>query len=501
MSENHIDIEYSAQQFKLIKQQNELLKNQLMNASLINELTKVMHTALNPEHILHTILLGFNEIAGFDRIILFEIDKENFTLNPKSWFGIDEFDKDKYIIPLGFEGGDITDAIFLNRHLIIENATPEEDFFSKSLNSESYIVIPLVGRTIPEYNDNDTDEGESISGRSVDNQKLSENDRRREMLSLNDFRTQGVFWIDRNIDKSPITSDDVTSLSLILNQAGLIIENITMYKALETANSNLQDANKRLEIVNQELRDAQAKINKDLDHARSIQQGLLPESLPDIEKLSIKGTYIPADAVGGDYYDVFEISEGVYGIIIADVSGHGVSSALIMTMVKVLLKTFAANTDSPQKTLEIINDIFQNETKTSNFVTVFYAILDTNQNFMRYNSAGHCPVLFLNKKDKSCIQIKADGLFLGVFPDMMLKETCYHYEPGTQRIILYTDGVTEARNEKGEMFELDRLEEVSKKTLEDSTEKACNEILSFQKEFRGSYTTPEDDITLLVVDF
>lgn len=502
--------------FASMRQQNEQLKSQLMTNSLIDELTKVLHANTNLETIIHTILLGIHEIAGFDRIILFEVNKEQFSLTPKCWYGVDEIHLKEMNIPLGFEGGDITDAIFLNRHLIVSDAYPEEDIFCRRLQSESYIVIPLVGRTIPTDVKAPVNTDEELAPvlengnltfndihepPSNNSEPISENERRKGIINSKDFNTQGVFWMDRVDNKSPITSEDIYTLLSIITQSGIITENIRMFHALEIANKNLLETNDQLKVLNQDLRNAQEKINMDLDHAHTIQQGLLPQNIPNTSSLSISATYIPATAVGGDYYDAFEITQGIYGIIIADVSGHGVASALIMSMVKVLLKTFANRDDGPQKTLEKINHIFQTEIKTTNFVTVFYAILDLNDHKFHYSSAGHCPALFLHKQDKTCTKVKASGLFLGVFPDMMLTESCHSYVPGTQRIILYTDGLTEARNEKGEMFELDRLEQIVLKTLSYSTAQAGKKILTFQKKFCGKNQAPDDDITFLVIDF
>jgi len=298
----------------------------------------------------------------------------------------------------------------------------------------------------------------------------------------------------------PITSDDITILSAVINQAGIILENFRIFNALEKANGDLHSANTQLTTVNHDLQVAQAKINTDLEHARIIQQGLLPQGILNVPGFSADAKYIPADAVGGDYYDIFEIAPTIYGVVVADVSGHGISSALIMSMVKVLLKTHAMVERSPQKTLEIINRIFLNEIKTDNFVTIFYALLDTTTHVISYTSAGHCPVLLLNKETKQCTQIKADGLFLGIFPDMMLKETHYTYKPGTERIVLYTDGLTEARNEDEDMFEVDKLSDAALQTLEFNPTQTVEKILTRQKSFCGSRQIPEDDITLIVLD-
>ncbi|MGD9200611.1 MAG: PP2C family protein-serine/threonine phosphatase [Chitinispirillia bacterium] len=494
-----------------LKQQNELLKNQLFTNSLVNELTKVLHTT-NPDNIYKTIILGIKDIIGFDRIILFDLNKKEFCLTPKSWLGFKDSQLDNFVIPLGFEGGEIADSIFLNRHLMVEETCPGEDIFCDRLGSNSYVVLPLVARTISTYENSENSNmfSDSIEKytpnliqpehSSVDT-SLSEDDRRKQIIASQDFKTNCVFWMDRTKKSAPITSEDISTLVSIVTQSGIIIENINMYNALEKAHINLKGVNSQLQIVNQDLRNAQTKIQMDLEHAKTVQQGLLPQQMPKTPALNIHATYIPADAVGGDYYDAFEIEPGIYGIIIADVSGHGVASALIMTMVKVLLKTLANSKNGPQKTLEKINDIFQAEIQTTNFVTVFYAILDTNRNTFQYSSAGHCPSLFLDKSLKKCESVKANGLFLGVFPDMMLSETCHEYKPGTQRIILYTDGLTEAKNETGEMFELDRLIDISIKTLNDSPEDAVNKIHSFQKKFCGKKKIPEDDITFLVIDF
>jgi serine phosphatase RsbU (regulator of sigma subunit) len=498
-----------------IRSHNELLKSQLMNTSLINELTKVMHSSTNPEKIIRTILLGIQEIVEFDRVILFEIDEKQFQLKPKSWVGFQEHDLDELVIPLGFEGGEITDSIFLNRHILVEQTDAQSDPFATRLSSKSYLVMPLISKitrscweakkckklSCPAHGGFNPYCWSIQGAGSGDSGSASENDRRKRCIACPQFKVEGVFWMDRHIRKASVTSDNITMLSTIMNQAGIIIENFRMYNALEKANSVLHDTNSKLKTTNQELRIAQARINKDLDHAQSIQQGLLPQSLADTDGFSVGSSYVPADAVGGDYYDVFQITEGVFGIVVADVSGHGVASALIMSMVKVLLKTFADGKNGPQKTLERINQTFLSEIRTDNFVTVFYGILNTKTSILTYSSAGHCPALFYNRRTGQHNQIKADGLFLGVFPDMMLHEATLTYLPGSQRIILYTDGVTEAKNEKGDMFEMSRLEQAGLKTIGLSPRKTVKKLLDIHKEFCGKNQEPADDITLLVLDF
>lgn len=502
-----------SEKYTQLQEQNEQLKSQLMSNSLIYELTKVMHSCTDLDGIIKTVLLGIQEIINFQRVILFEIDREHFNLKPKSWVGLTDTNVKDLVVPLGFEGGEITDSIFLNRHLIVDNPDSSFDPFAQKLNSPSYLVIPLINKatrkcwevkncnklTCPAHGSyNPYCWSIPNSGQLLN--ATSENEKRKGCSACSCFKVEGVFWMDRSDKEIPITSDDITTISAVINQAGLILENFRIFNALEKANDDLQNANSQLTLVNHDLQVAQAKINTDLEHARTIQQGLLPQGSLNIPGFSIGARYIPADAVGGDYYDVFEISPGTFGIIVADVSGHGISSALIMSMVKVLLKTHATIERSPQKTLEVINQTFLSEIKTDNFVTIFYALVDTKSHLITYTSAGHCPILLLNKDSRECSLIKADGLFLGIFPDMMLKETSYSYTPGQERIVLYTDGLTEARNKNEDMFELSKLTDASMQTLAFSPSETVEKILATQKNFCGSQQVPEDDITLLVID-
>ncbi|MFP4162699.1 MAG: GAF domain-containing SpoIIE family protein phosphatase [Chitinispirillaceae bacterium] len=492
--------------------QNELLKSQLMNASLINELTKVLHSCTDLEGIIKTVLLSFQDLLDFERVILFRLDKKNFNLRPESWVGFNVGEVEDITISLGFEGGDITDAIFLNRHILVEEPDETSDAFYIELKSPSYLVIPLLSKpnkhcwevkncakqscacygSINPFCWSQTGAGKLLNTRTEDQ-------RRKSCIECPAFKADGVFWMDRKDKQTPVSSDDITTLTAIINLAGLIIDNYHIMNALDCANHDLQKANEQLRIVNYDLQIAQSKIRSDLEHARTIQQKLLPQDIETTNAFSIGSEYLSADAVGGDYFDLFEIDSEVYGLVVADVSGHGVASALIMSMAKVLLKTYSQKELSPQKTLERINEVFLSEIATEHFVTIFYAVFDTKKKTIKFTSAGHCPALFLNKESGDYTLLKADGLFLGVFPDMMLSERQFDYEHRTHRLILYTDGLTEANNLQNEMYGLDRLIEMSKKTAEFDAEAATEKILVDQKKFCGA-VKPEDDITLLLLD-
>jgi len=480
---------------------------------MINELTKVLHSCTDLKSIIKTAMLSFQDFLDFDRVILFEINRKAFCLEPCDWIGIEDSIAQKISIPLGFDGGEITDSIFLNRHIFVEEPDPANDRFSSELGSGSYLLAPLLNKpnhrcweikgcsekTCPCY------EGVNPYCWSVSNKCMGpdtpEDERRKNCLTCDSFKAEGAFWLDRrDTVKKPITSDDIATLTSIINVVGLITENVRMMDSLDAANQNLKDVNETLRTVNHELQSAQSKIRLDLEQAQTIQQKLLPQNITSSKDYYISTHYSSANTVGGDYFDLFKIADNTYGLIIADVSGHGIASALIMSMVKILLKTYSVNETSPQKTLNRINEVFISEIATSHFVTIFYAVFDVKKRKIKYSSAGHCPSIYINKKTGQHTLLKADGLFLGVFPDMMLSEKELDYIHGEHRLILYTDGITEAVNEENKMYGTDNMASIACKTANLTPDSAVKAILGDLKKFCGE-APPEDDTTLLIIDF
>ncbi|MDR3011911.1 MAG: serine/threonine-protein phosphatase [Chitinispirillales bacterium] len=511
--DNLTDINAQTNALADLHSQNEMLKRQLISMVMINELVKVLHSCTNLEDIMKTVLLSFQDLLSFDRAILFSLNPTKFRLEPRSWIGIDDNVVEGITVPLGFDGGDATDAIFLNRHIFVEETDPAYDLFNLKLQSSSYIVVPSLRKpthkcweltkcenmACSHYGGVNPYCWSNISSRS-DCANMSEDDRRRRCAACPAFKVEGVFWLDRKKNKQPITSDDISNLTSIITLAGLVFENFRMINALDRANHELTNTNETLRQVNHDLEIAEAKIRQNLEQARSIQQKLLPIDMKSAEAgFDIGSRYLAANSVGGDYYDLFKIAEDTYGVIVADVSGHGIGSALIMSMVKVLLKTFSKDETSPEKTLKRINEVFVSEIATEHFITIFYAVFDVSKRKICFTSAGHCPVLFLNRETGECTLLKADGLFLGVFPDMMLAERELDYIPEKHRLVLYTDGLTEAANKSGEMYCIDRLVDITQKTARMNAHDSVGAIAEDHAAFCEG-VQPEDDITLLVID-
>ncbi len=494
--------------------QNEMLKSLLINSALLNELVKVLHSCTDLDGIVKTVLLSFQDLVDFDRAIRFTINPEEFRLEPTNWVGVDNDTVKKLLIPLSFDGGDITDAIFLNKHIFVDEPDQTYDIFSRELQSQSYIVVPLLRKPTRKcyeirgcgnkscrcYSSVNPYCWSDAHGDCGDNSD-SEDGKRRACVACPAFSAKGVFWLDRKNNVAPITSDDITFLTNIITLAGLVFDNFSMMNALDEANRGLTNANEKLRQVNYELEIAQSNIRLDLEHARSIQQKLLPQDIMTSARYyNVGSRYLAANSVGGDYYDLFNISDDSYGVIVADVSGHGVASALIMSMFKVLLKIYSRKETSPLKTLEQINELFISEVATEHFVTVFYAVVNVTTQKIRYVSAGHCPILYLHKPTGACVMLKTDGLFLGVFHNMLMREKETDYARGEYRMVLYTDGLTEAVNAKTEMYGTERLQNIATQTLPLSPGDAVQAILEHQKNFCGTQQQ-EDDMTLLVIDF
>jgi sigma-B regulation protein RsbU (phosphoserine phosphatase) len=256
------------------------------------------------------------------------------------------------------------------------------------------------------------------------------------------------------------------------------------------------------------LREARAQLasqllalNTELEMARQIQLSILPHSIPKLAGLEIAAHFLPMTSVAGDFYDFIQINDKHIGILIADVSGHGLPSALIASMIQVALTGQAGNASEPAKVLLGLNRALCGKF-THNFVTAAYIYADLENSLMRYAGAGHPPVLQWRNSTGKTTQVLENGLVLGMFEDASYNALEFPLEPG-DRYILYTDGILEAANSAQEQFGADRF----MRFIENHKHLAADR---FSKRFldelsRWSSQTTEqgqqDDITLLVIDF
>jgi phosphoserine phosphatase RsbU/P len=257
---------------------------------------------------------------------------------------------------------------------------------------------------------------------------------------------------------------------------------------LERSNRQLQQA-VDLEIAQRELQ------AQELERAREIQQALMPKEIPQVPGFDIAGAWEPARVVGGDYFDVIRLGEGKLGICIADVVGKSVSAALLMANVQATVRAFASDAASPAWLCSRVNSVLCNNIASGKFVTLFYGVLDAEQRTLAYTNAGHLRPILLNGA-RSLQQLDNGGALLGVFPDWKYEDSVVQLSPGN-RLLLFTDGITEAAKPDGEEFGEQRLIDAATGRLQRSSAELKDHLLTQVKNFCDSQLA--DDATLIVV--
>jgi predicted ester cyclase len=236
------------------------------------------------------------------------------------------------------------------------------------------------------------------------------------------------------------------------------------------------------------------RVEQDLRVARSIQQASLPKEVPTLEGWQITPFYRPAREVGGDFYDFHLLSEGRVGLVVGDATGKGVPAALVMSTTCGMLRLAAQSYSSPGVMLQGVNEVLFPNIPANMFVTCFYAILDPESGLLRYANAGHdLPYLH---HDGDAEELRARGMPLGLMPGMSYKEKETIVQAG-ESALLYSDGLVEAHDPKGEMFGFPRLRALIAEHGEDRSlgDLLLEELYSFV----GEGWEQEDDITLLTL--
>jgi sigma-B regulation protein RsbU (phosphoserine phosphatase) len=242
-------------------------------------------------------------------------------------------------------------------------------------------------------------------------------------------------------------------------------------------------------------------INKELEIARRIQASTLPQSVPMLTGLEIAARYVPMSAVAGDFYDFLCVDEKRVGILIADVTGHGVPAALIASMLKVAFESQAAQAHDPARVLAGLNGALCGKFDR-HFVTAAYLFVDLEKGLLRYSAAGHPPLMLASRSARNVKEIEHNGLMLGMRPEAFYSSVEIRVSPG-DRCLLYTDGLVEARNAAQEEFGKSRCKEFLDTRREIPAARFANALLDNIAAFAGhnSASAQEDDMTLLVLDF
>ena len=238
------------------------------------------------------------------------------------------------------------------------------------------------------------------------------------------------------------------------------------------------------------------RIEQELLVARRIQQASLPKEVPTLEGWQIFPLYQPAREVGGDFYDFHLLSGDRLGLAVGDATGKGVPAALVMSTTCGMLRLAAQNYSSPGQMLRRVNEALFPYIPSNMFVTCFYCILDPKSASLSYANAGH-DLPYLRRRGGDCEELRARGMPLGLMPGMDYEQKEIVLDAG-EAALLYSDGLVEAHDPKGEMFGFPRLRELLAEHGDEreSLEEALLEELS---SFVGDGWEQEDDITLLTL--
>jgi len=230
--------------------------------------------------------------------------------------------------------------------------------------------------------------------------------------------------------------------------------------------------------------------------AQLIHRSLIPSHLPVASDLEFGFQYLPSHEISGDYYDFLELP-GRLGITIADVSGKGTGAAIFTAQGKYAWKAYGMLESDPQKVVTLLNRLMVKNTPIEKFISLFYGVLDHRKKEFVYANAGHLPPILYRSVAKQCRYLNAPGLLLGIDEEAEFSKRSVTLHKG-DILLFYTDGVSEARNEKRNIFGTERLEDILIENASHSAQMIANRILTAIRQF-SKRRNSEDDITLVVV--
>lgn len=257
-------------------------------------------------------------------------------------------------------------------------------------------------------------------------------------------------------------------------------------KLLSTLRTQIESRNER--------RDGAARESGEIAEASVTQRGLLPREIPRFPGYGISAAWRPAGAVSGDYLDVLRLDENHLALCVGDVIGKGVPAALIMSNVQAAVHALAGEMLPTGEMCGRINRILAGNLGSGKFITFFYGVLDGARRRFSYTNAGHCQPILV-RRNGECVRMNHGGVVLGVFPDSSYQEQYVDLEQG-DRLVLFTDGITEIANADDEEFGEDRLMDLLSVNRALEAEAMQKRVMAAIAEFSGGRF--QDDATLIV---
>lgn len=287
-------------------------------------------------------------------------------------------------------------------------------------------------------------------------------------------KTKGLIILGKRINNSEYTDADIEFIFSVGSQAIISLENRRLFReALE-----------------------KQKLEEELDLAREIQRNLLPHNIPAHKNFDIAAMNISSKQVGGDYYDIIKLDNDECCVAIADVSGKGVPASLLMANLQAFLQVICRQDIPLADATGLLNDLISENTSDGKFITFFWGLLNDGERTFQYVNAGHNPPLLV--RDGKITKLEIGGMILGVMKTIMPYSTQLIQLQKDDILVMFTDGISEAMNKKGEEFSDSLLESICINSAANSADEILDKIKSEVQKFAEG-TTQSDDITLVVL--
>ncbi len=311
--------------------------------------------------------------------------------------------------------------------------------------------------------------------------------------------TNSKSFITRNLISVPLINHNgilIGTLQAINKKAGKDFDKklVPIFQALANQVAiAIENAMLQKQLIEKE------RIEKELQVARNIQSGFWPKETPNILNYSVAGCSRTAKSVGGDYYDYIKIPQtSNWGFTVSDVSGKGVPASLLMATMRASLRSHVENEFDVSESMQKVNKLIYEDSPIDKFITSVYGTLNTENHTFTYVNAGHNNPLIIRTNENRLEELKVGGVMLGIMDPVEFEEETINLNPG-DKLVLFSDGITEAQNTKGEFFEDERFEEWllsnKHKSPFDMMIDLLNDLVSFTNGEPQS-----DDITLIILE-
>ncbi len=285
----------------------------------------------------------------------------------------------------------------------------------------------------------------------------------------------GAIYVDNRLQAGIFTHEDLDLLSAIASSAAIAIENARLYQvAVE-----------------------KGRMDRELEMARRVQSSLIPDQTPILPGWEFSASWQPAHEVAGDYYDFAPCAEAKTGLVIADVTDKGMPAALFMALTRSAIRANVCSAASPADGIAGANRLICAESTRGLFVTLFFGLLNPDSGEVAYVNAGHNPPLLYQADKDEITLLKATGMPLGIDAAAVFNQRSVVMQPG-DFLVLYTDGITEAFDEHGAEFGMDRMQRVVYDLRNAPVAEMQARLLQTVNDFIDS-TAPSDDITIMIV--